>query len=178
MLLVAQTSGDSAALSAPLREVVRNLDADVPVYDVQTIETFFDARATGIGRVILSMVGATGLMGVALTMVGLYGLVSYAVSRRTREIGIRIAVGASYERVLRMVLRQGMVPVWFGMFAGMILSVVTLRVFPRVIALGPHYDSRANFLILPMLLVVTILAVLATSLRAARVEPAVALRVD
>jgi ABC-type antimicrobial peptide transport system permease subunit len=178
MVLVTQTAGDSAALLAPLREVVQNLDADVPVYDVQTVETFFDARATGIGRVILSMVAAMGLMGVALTMVGLYGLVSYAVSRRTREIGIRIAIGASHERVLRMVLRQGMTPVWFGMFAGIGLSLVTLRVLPRVIALGPHYDSRANFLILPTLLLVTILAVLAPSLRAAGVEPAVALRVD
>jgi ABC-type antimicrobial peptide transport system permease subunit len=145
MVLLVQTAGDSATLLAPLREMVRKLDADVPVYDVQTIETFFDARATGIGTVILSLVAAMGLMGIVLTMVGLYGLVSYAVSRRTREIGIRIAVGASHYRVLRMVLRQGVTPVWFGMFAGMVLSVATIQILPAVLPLGPHYDARAYF---------------------------------
>jgi ABC-type lipoprotein release transport system permease subunit len=83
-------------------------------------------------------------------------------------------VGASYERVLRMVLRQGMTPV--GCQYG-----VERRYGPGaawVVPLGPHYDSRAYFLILPMLLVVTILAVLAPSRRATLVDPAAALRVD
>ena len=92
---------------------------DVPAYDVQTIESFYDARLTAIGHVITRLVGGIGLMGMTLTVVGLYGLVSYAVSRRTREIGIRIAIGASAGRVLGMILRQGMTPAWFGVPAGL-----------------------------------------------------------
>ena len=81
---------------APLREMVRRLDAAVPVYDTQTIEAFYDSRVTSVGNVITGLIGGIGVMGMALTMVGLYGLVSYAVSKRTREIGIRFAIGATY----------------------------------------------------------------------------------
>ncbi len=101
MALLAQTAGESTSLLGPLRDVVRSLDPDVPAYDAQTMEAFFAARVTTIGNVLNRVVGGMGIMGMALTMVGLYGLVWYAVSRRTREIGIRVAIGASYGRVLR-----------------------------------------------------------------------------
>src|SRR5688572_17753982 len=91
------------------------------------------------------MVGGIGLMGTVLTMVGLYGLVSYSVARRTREIGIRMAVGATYGHVLRMILRQGMTPAWFGVVAGVILSIAATRLMPTLFPTSDRY-SPATFL--------------------------------
>src|SRR5262249_41981594 len=108
MVLVASTPGESAELLRPLQDLVHRLEHGVPVVDAQTIEAFYGERVTGFGTVMVRLVTGMGVMGLLLTMVGLYGLVSYSVSRRTREIGIRIAIGASYGRILTMVLRQGM----------------------------------------------------------------------
>ena len=178
MVLLAETAGDSASALGPLREMVQRLDADMPTYDVQTIEVFYNARATGLARVATQLIGALGLMGMALTVVGLYGLVSYAVSRRTREIGIRIAIGASRGRVLLMVLLQGLTPAWFGLVAGLGLSMITARFLPVLVPMSNRYDPRSYWLIVPMLLVVTLLAAFVPARRAARVNPTVALRCD
>ena len=117
-------------------------------------------------------------MGMALTVVGLYGLVSYAVSRRTREIGIRIAIGASQGRVLAMVLRQGLTPAWCGAVAGLGLSVVTARLLPALVQVTYRFDSRTLLLVVPLLLAITLLAAFVPARRAARVEPTVALRCE
>ena len=108
MVLMAESSGDAASLAAPLREIVRGLDPSMPIYNVRTMERLFQMRATSIFNVLITLVGGMGLMGLALAIVGLYGLVAYAVSRRTREIGIRMAIGADRAVVLRMILRQGL----------------------------------------------------------------------
>jgi predicted permease len=176
MVLLAETNGESATVLAPLREMVRRMDAEVPLYDVQTMEVFYDARVTSIGNVIIRMTGALGLMGITLTMVGLYGLVSYAVSRRTREIGIRIAVGASYRRVVGLILRQGMAPAWFGLAAGLVLSALTTRLLAALIPVNHQYDPQSFYLAVPILLVVTLLAAFIPARRAARLDPTIALR--
>ena len=79
----------------PLREVVRGLDVNQPIFNVRTMEELYRMRAVSIFNVLITMVGAMGLMGLGLAIVGLYGLVAYAASRRTREIGIRMAIGAN-----------------------------------------------------------------------------------
>jgi putative ABC transport system permease protein len=150
----------------------------VPTFDVQTIEQFYDSRATGIGVVTLSLIGAMCVMGLILTTIGLYGLVSYAVSRRTREIGIRIAIGASSRRVLGMVLRQGMRPVWPGMLAGCIASLAATRWLPSAMPIDTTYDPRWLMLIVPLIFVTMIAAAYVPARRASRVDPTVALRYD
>src|SRR5205085_10913238 len=109
MTLLAQSSGDAASLISGLQEVVRGLDANQPIYDVRTMRDFYQIRAISTPDMINEIVGAMGLIGLLLALVGLSGLVSYSVARRTREIGIRIAVGANQTSVVRMVLRQGLV---------------------------------------------------------------------
>jgi predicted permease len=177
MTLIVST-GDSAALVKPLREVARRLDPDVPVFDAQTMEVFYGVRVAAFGNTMVRLVGAMGLMGMLLTMIGLYGLVSYTVNRRTREIGIRIAVGATYARIVRMVLRQGMAPAWFGVAAGLLLSVVVSRFMGRLVPFGHHVDSEIYYLVVPVLIAVTLVAAFFPARRAARVDPTVALRCE
>ena len=108
MILLAHSSASSASLVAPLREVVRGLDSAQPIFGVHTVEELFDIRALKLARGTTQTVGGMGVMGLALSLVGLYGLVAYSVNRRTREIGIRMAIGARKGQVLRMVLRRGL----------------------------------------------------------------------
>jgi len=119
-----------------------------------------------------------GIMGIVLTMVGLYGLVSYSVNRRTREIGIRIAIGASRGRVLTMVLRQGLMPAAAGLLIGMAMSVAVTRLIPLLAPFNYRYDQRWYFLLVPAILGIAVIASLVPARRAAAVDPTVALRCE
>src|SRR5512132_3060988 len=138
-----------------MEDLVRRLDPDVPIYDGQTMENFFGARVVGFGLVMVRLAGGMGFMGVTLTMVGLYGLVSYSVNRRTREIGIRIALGATCGRIIRMVLAQGMTPVLFGLVAGLVLSVVTWNLMSQLVPFGYHVTSGTYAFVVPLLVALT-----------------------
>src|SRR5262249_37310511 len=100
MTLLVECEGDARGLAAPLRELVRSLDPDMPVHDLRTMEDFFEKRAVTMPRMIVDTVGSMGVLGLSLALVGLYGLMAYSVSRRTREIGIRMAGGADPRAVL------------------------------------------------------------------------------
>jgi putative ABC transport system permease protein len=178
MVLLVTTAGESAPLVKPLRDVVRRLDADVPIVDSQTMEEFYGARVMSFGTTMVRLVGGMGLMGMVLTMIGLYGLVSYTVSRRTREIGIRIAIGATCTRIVRMVLRQGMAPAWAGLVAGLGLSVLTSRWMGRIVPFGHHVETDTYYYVVPLLIAVTLVAAFLPARRAARVNPTVALRCE
>jgi putative ABC transport system permease protein len=178
MVLLTETSSESAALLQPLRDLVRRLDPDVPIADVQTIEMFYGVRIETTGTALVRLVAIMGLMGLVLTMVGLYGLVSYAVSRRTREIGIRIAIGATYSRILAMVIHQGMLPAWLGLGVGMLASVTAARLLARLGPFGHHVDARTYYLVVPLVIVIALLAAFFPARRAARVNPTTALRTE
>jgi len=178
MTLVAQTLGDSAGMVAPLRELVRQIDVSQPMFDVRTMEDFYWARATSIANVVSATIAAMGLMGLGLAMVGLYGLVSYAVSRRTREIGIRMAIGAGRGAVLRMVLRQGLTRVVYGLAIGFILSVIAGRMLAALFPAAYRVDLPTYLLVPPILLAITAIAVLIPARRAAQVDPVTALRYE
>jgi predicted permease len=178
MVLVAGTTGESASVISPLRDMLRELDASVPTMDAQTIEWFYAARAATIANVLLWLIAGMGGMGMTLTLIGLYGLVSYSVSRRTRELGIRIAIGAGYQRVLLMVLRQGMTPAFFGLVVGVALAIATMRTLPTLVPFDHQYDPRLFLIVVPLLLLTTALAAFVPARRAARVDPTVTLRCD
>jgi ABC-type antimicrobial peptide transport system permease subunit len=142
------------------------------------MQDFYQARGIQTTEVIVQLVAAMGLMGMLLALIGLYGLVSYAVSTRTREIGIRMAIGAARGKVLWMVLKQGLALAACGLGVGLILSVATLE------ALGAAFlggnSPALNLVAYPLLsvaaLLVTMLAAYIPARRAARVDPLLALR--
>jgi putative ABC transport system permease protein len=158
MTLLVQSIGDPAGLAAPLREVARGLDSNQPVFNVRAMREVYEMRGVKTLNVILETVGAMGLMGVTMALVGLYGLMAYAVSRRTREIGIRMAIGAGRTSVLRMVLRQGLVLALYGVGAGLVLSYASQRLLQGIIPNTNQAAFLMNLLMAPALLAIIMLA--------------------
>ncbi len=175
LTLLVQSTGDAQSLAAPMRDVVRGIDPNQPIYDVHTMASFYETRAVKTPDLIVETVGTMGIMGLLLAMVGLYGLVAYSVSRRTREFGIRMAIGAESRQVLRMVMRQGVVLSLAGIAIGLVVSLGAGRVLRA--ALGSADTDPASFVAVPLvLLAVTLVAAYVPALRASRVAPMKALR--
>jgi predicted permease len=176
-ILVA-TDTDPAALAAPVQEAVRGIDPNMPVFDVRTMDDLYARSAVGITTLLVEMVAGMGSMGLIMAIVGLYGLVAYSVSRRTREIGIRVAVGAHPSSVLRLVLRQGLWLAVGGILAGSIGSVA-MRGLLRAVFPFPNASNlglTTYVVVVPTLLAVTLLAAYIPARRAARIDPLMALR--
>jgi predicted permease len=178
MILVAQSAGEAAALTGPLREVVRSLDPNQPIFNVRTMEEFYRMRALAIFNVLITVVGSMGLMGLGLAIVGLYGLVAYAATRRTKEIGIRMAIGADRSTVLRLVLRQGMVLALVGLVVGLAGSVGAGILLAAAFPQGgeERTDVIALAIVTAVVLAVTFLAAYIPATRAAGINPVQALR--
>jgi len=182
MTLVTESLGDPAGLAQPVREVVRGIDPNQPMFNVRTMEEFYRMRTINIFNVIIGLIGAMGLMGLVLSVVGLYGLVAYGVSRRTREIGIRMAIGAHKSAVLGMVLRDGMTRAVVGLALGVLGSLGAERALAAVFPGGPGgrrgLDVVALALVAAAVLISTVVASYVPARRAAAIDPTDALRVE
>jgi len=176
--LVVASAGASGSIGTAIRDVVRDLDPNMPVSGLRTIEEFYYGNAIGTVLVLVRVVGGMGVLGLALAMIGLYGLVAYAVARRTREIGIRMAVGAKPSVVLRDVLRHGFLLAGSGMVLGAAGCVAAggllRRVFPNVGGI----DLTTYLIVVPLLVAVTLVASYVPAHRAARIDPLRALRTE
>ena len=176
--LLLATTGDAAALAGPLRAIVKEIDPEMPLSGVRTIEEFYHGNAAGIVLALTRVVGTMGLLGLSLALVGLYGLVAYAAARRTREIGIRMAVGAPAASVLRMVLRHGFVLAATGIVAGVAGSMAAGSLLRGVFPNTGTIDVLTYLIVVPVLVAVTLLAALVPARRAARIDPLIALRLE
>ena len=174
--LLVGTLGPSASVAAPVRAAVQSLDRDVPITGVWTMEEFYDGNTATLTRYLTRVVGGMGLIGLGLAMVGLYGLVAYTVSRRTREIGIRMAIGAQPGSVLTMVMRNGAMLVAVGATLGLALTVAVSGLLRSAFPSTAGMQFGLYALVVPLLLLVTLLAALVPALRAARIDPLTALR--
>jgi predicted permease len=182
MTLLAESLGDPTSLVTPLRDVVRGLDASQPIFNVRSMEEFYRMRTTSIFNIIIGLVAVMGMMGLGLSIVGLYGLVAYGVARRTREIGIRMAIGADRFSVLRMVLRQGVILAGAGLGVGLLAGVgarLALRAaFPGGGGDNRGFDVVAFLLVASAVLSATVFAAYIPARRASRINPIEALRYE
>jgi len=178
MYVLANTFGDPAVLAAPLRDLVQTLDADIPIFNVRTMQDFYQVRAISVMRMIVEIVGTMGAVGLALALIGLYGLIAYSVARRTREIGIRMAIGAARSDVLKMVLRQGFKLSVAGICIGGLISVAVSRALTAGL-IGLGHPNSATYVLVPLVLfLVTMVSCYLPALRASRTDPMVALRYE
>jgi predicted permease len=173
--LFVESRGDPGNMTGPIREAVRRLDSNMPVYDVRTMREYFTAWVVATADTTLYMIGSMGLLGLLLAMIGLYGLVAYSVSRRTREFGIRMAIGAAKSSVLGMVLRQGALLCAAGIALGFALSIPAGRALQSFV-FGAASDWMPYILVPAFLLLMTLLASYGPARRAARIDPIKALR--
>jgi predicted permease len=178
MVVEIRTAGDPAALTATVRDQVRALDRDMSIFRISTMDTYYRDRAMLGPRLIAQIVSATGVMGLVLAVIGLYGVVAYAVSRRVREIGIRMAIGARPADVLRMVLSQGGTFTVVGLAIGLAIAIPLLAagVFQTFAVGVSPYDPSIVIGIPAILAAVMIGACWIPARRAARIDPITALR--
>lgn len=175
--LIVRTEAESSAVAALVRTAILETDRDVPILWMRTMEAFYDTNSKNLNTVVVRTIAGMGALGLVLALIGLYGLMAYAVSRRTREIGIRMAMGARPATVLRMVLLQGVLPSLGGVALGVLASIAVGGVIEGVFP-NTGGDALTFLLIVPGVVAVVMLAALVPARRAARIEPLVALRQD
>jgi len=184
-LLVA-TSGPAADLAPRMRDIVHALDPNMPVLGVRTIEDFYASRIVYTTHLIVGSVVGMGSMGLMLAVIGLYGLVAYNAQRRTREIGIRMAVGAEPGSVIRLVLSHGLSLAAAGIVVGLVGSAAANNLLRATFARTPvgslgailGSDALVYAETAAALLAVVMLATYIPARRAARIDPLVALRTE
>jgi len=175
--LIVHTTGNPAGLTEPLRRLVNALDPAMAIYNVETMDEHV-REAYVLPRVAAALFGVFGGIGLMLATVGLYGVMSFAVSRRTREIGIRMALGARPAAVLRLVLSRGMALTLAAVAVGWPAAWMLAKMASSLLyGIQPH--DAVTFAVAPMvLLAVALLASWIPARRAARINPTEALRVE
>lgn len=174
---IVRTSGDPAAMAGTIREAVHEVDGNLPMYDVKT-QTRQADDSLAQERLFATLSSFFGVLALLLACVGLYGVMSYGVARRTNEIGIRMALGASATRVTRMVMRETLVVVGVGLVIGLGAALATTRfVVAMLFGLAPT-DPVTILTAVLLMVAVAALAGYLPARRAARVDPMIALRYE
>jgi predicted permease len=172
-----RTDGDAAALAAPVREAVREVDAALPVEDLETMASVVD-ESLFTDRIVAGLSAAFGLLATLLAAVGLYGVMSYAVARRTREIGVRVALGADRRRILALVVGEVSVLAGIGMAIGLPGGLGLGRLVESSLFGMRAFDLPTVVLTVVVLAAATLFAGAVPAWRALRVEPQAALRYE
>jgi len=175
MILVARTAANPWQLLHPVQNEVAALDSKMPMFDVKTLEEHVGISLF-LQRMAATLLSIFGVLALSLAAVGLYGVVAYTVSQRTRELGIRIAIGATRGDVLKLILGQGLKLSVIGMIGGLIIALIVNR-FSAHLLYGVSATDPVTFTIVPILLLgVALLASYFPARRATRVDPTMALR--
>ena len=177
LTVMARVSGDPLAAIQPLQQAMREAAPDLPAYDVQTMAQRLN-RQTARGRYAVFVMGGFAVLALALASVGVYGLISYNVVQRTREIGIRLALGSSRRAVLLMIVRRAAVPLTLGIAGGLLAVVLLGRVIAGMLygldPLDPWVLGGAAL----ALATIGLAAACWPALRASRLDPLDAIRSD
>ena len=172
-----RTSANPAAMTATVRSVVSQMDSNLPVFNVHTQTELID-QLLFQERMIAKLSGFFGVLALLLACIGLYGLLAYEVSRRTREIGIRVALGAQQRDVLRLVVGQGIILVVAGLVAGVGVALGVTRYLKSMLYDVHAYDPATMIGVGALLGLVALVACYIPARRAVNVDPMVALRYE
>jgi len=175
MCLMLETEGPPADMAGPLRDLVRRLDSNQPIYAVRSIQEVYDLTVKQRMDILRQIIGGLGFLGLVLALVGLYGLMTYSVSLRHREIGIRMAIGAAPANVVRMVLKQGMILAGSGVVLGLVLSLAVSRPLSNLVR-GRGFNMPLVALVALALLAIAALGAYIPARRASQVDPNTVLR--
>ena len=178
MTLMLRSSGDPLQLIQSVKDIVRSLDPNLPMLHTMSYEDYYMNQAVNGPRIAMKLVGSMGAVGLVLAIAGLYGLVAYNVSRRTREIGIRIALGALSSDVLRLVMGKGLVLVGMGTVIGLAMGFALEQLMNSMLFNAGGVDVVAYIIVVPALFLVTMLAAYVPARRASLIEPTQALRYE
>ena len=175
--VVLRTTGDPLLLAPAVRRELAALDPAQPISDVRSME---QRVASSISQSKLNsiLIGLFAAVALALASIGIYGVISYAVAQRTREIGIRVALGATTSDVLKLIVRQGMTPAALGVLLGVVASLGATRLMGSLLYEVSATDPLVFGSVCALLMLVALGACLAPARRASRVDPNVALRND
>lgn len=177
MYVVARTTSDPASLTSAITSEIHKLEPDAPVYDVGTMQQRL-SQSLARRRFAMLMLGSFAVFALILAAVGVYGVISYLVAQGTREIAIRVALGAQDANILRLVLRQGMTLAFAGVVAG-IMGALALTQLMSALLFGISARDAATFAAVPAILIsVALLACYIPARRALRVDPMAALRYE
>jgi putative ABC transport system permease protein len=177
MAIVARTSVDPARLSEALSRAVREADPDQPTYAVRTMDEV-QAASTATRRFVMQLLGGFALLALLLAAIGIYGVMAYLVSQRTREIGIRVALGARPWTVVRLVVTYALGMAGAGVVLGMAAAILLTRLITGMLFEVSPTDPWTFAAITVTLVGTAILAAMTPARRAARIDPMVALRGD
>jgi ABC-type antimicrobial peptide transport system permease subunit len=177
MRVAVRTSGDAATLAPAVRKLVAEADRTQPLYEFQTLE---EALLASIAprRFHLFLLGTFATTAVLLALIGIYGVVAYSVSLRTREIGIRLALGARRGEIVDMVVRQGMRFALAGIAAGIVAALALTRLMASLLHDVQPNDPWTFAAVATVLAATALLAAAGPAVRASRVDPLTALRYE
>jgi ABC-type antimicrobial peptide transport system permease subunit len=177
MTLHVRAIGDAAAAQSSVRSAVRRVDAALPLFDVRTLQAQTDV-SLGAFDVATLFLSAAGLQALLLAAIGIYGVVAFSVAQRTREIGIRVALGATPARVLRLIMGQGFTLAAGGVVLGTGMALASSRILVGLLyGVGPR-DPLTFAGVAAGLLAVALFACWIPARRALRVNPINALRYE
>jgi ABC-type antimicrobial peptide transport system permease subunit len=177
MVFVLRTHGNPSSLAGALQSEIHSLDATLPVEDVRPLTSFI-SDSEGDARFRSILLGLFGILALVLASVGIYSVLAHVVAQRTREIGIRMALGAQQRDVLRLVITQGMRSVFIGAAIGIAAALAVSRLLSQFLY-GVHDTDPLTFIAVAVLLMfVAAAACCIPARRAMRVDPMVALRYE
>ena len=175
--LIVRTDGDPARLAGPVRAAIREVLPRQPIPQIVPMQDKV-AAAAATPRFFTTLVSVFGALALTLAAVGLYGIVAYVVRQREREIGVRVALGATQAHVVGLMLRRGMAPVLAGLAVGIPLALFATRLLRSLLYVVSASDPVTFVVVAALLAAVALVASWLPSRRAARVDPTIALRAD